>query len=219
MLIFFLFLHEKICYITWNRLVSMATSRLTRIVFEYDHGFTGRNRYSDIKKILERVNLISRFNSKSPVNLKDVEDRPFSKYKLEWANKIQSVSKLRTYRQIKTVFGTENYLLSTLSKGEKSYFAQFRCGILPLRVETGRYIGLNANETLCTSNEIEDELHLLLKCSLYDDLRRTLIAKAVETNDTFLQLSDIRKLVYMVEKHYVYVAKFILNRRKSCLYN
>ena len=159
------------------------------------------------------------------MNLKDVEDRLLNKYKLEWANKIQSVSKLRTYRQIKTVFGTENYLLSTLSKGEKSYFAQFRCGILPLRVETGRYIGLHANEricTLCTSNEIEDELHILLKCSLYDDLRQTLIAKAVETNDTFLQLSDIRKLIYMVEKHYVYVAKFIINamnRRKSCLYN
>ena len=124
-----------------------------------------------------------------------------------------------------TVFGIENYLLSTLSKGEKSYFAQFRCGILPLRVETGRYIGLNANEricTLCTSNEIEDELRLLLKCSLYDDLRQTFIAKAVETNDTFLHLSDNQKLVYMVEKHYVYVAKFIvnaMNRRKSCLYN
>ena len=184
----------------WNRLVSMDTSMLTRIVFEYDHGFTGRNWCSDIKKILEQVNLISSFNTKSPVNLKDVEDRLFSKYKLEWANKIQSVSKLRTYRQNKTVFGTENYLLSTLSKGEKSYsyFAQFRCGILPLRVETGRYIELNANEricTLCTSNEIEDELHLLLKCSLYDDLRQTLIAKAVETNDTFLHLSNIRKLV------------------------
>ena len=92
-------------------------------------------------------------------------------------------------------------------------------------METGRYIGFTATEricTLCTSNEIEDELHLLFKCSLYDDLRQTLIAKAVETNDTFLHLSDIRKLVYMVEKHYVYVAKFIvnaMNRRKSCLYN
>ena len=143
----------------------------------------------------------------------------------EEVNKTQSVSKLRTCRQIKTVFGTKNYLLSTLSKGEKSYFAQFRCGILRLRVETGRYIGLNANEricTLCTSNEIEDEMHLLLKCSLYDDLRQTLIAKVVEKNDTFLRLSDTWKFVYIVEKQYVYVTKFIVNAmngQKSCLYN
>ena len=99
---------------------------------------TGRNWSSDIKKILEHVDLIFSFNTESPVNLKDIEDRLFSKYKLERANKIQSVSKLRAYRQIKTVFGTENYFLSTLSKGETSYFAQFSCGILPLRVETGR---------------------------------------------------------------------------------
>ena len=141
------------------------------------------------------------------------------------ANKTQSVSKLRTCRQIKTVFGTKNYLLSTLSKGEKSYFTQFRCGILRLRVETGRYIGLNANERICTlgtSNEIEDEMHLLLKCSLYDNLRQTLVAKVVETNDTFLRLSDIWKFVYIVEKHHVYVDKFIVNAmngQKSCLYN
>ena len=106
-----------------------------RIVFEYDHCFNGRNWCSDIKKILEQVELISSFNTKSPVNLKDVKDRLFSKYKLE---QIQSISKLRTYRQIKTVFGTENYLLSTLFKGEKSYFAQFRCGILPLNGQIHR---------------------------------------------------------------------------------
>ena len=110
----------------WNRLVSMDTSRLTRIVFEYDHGFFCRNWCSDIKKILEQVDFISSFNTKSLVNLKDVEDRLFSKYKLEWANKIQSVSKLRTYRQIKTDFGTENYLLSTLSKDEKSFCSALR---------------------------------------------------------------------------------------------
>ena len=89
----------------------------------------------------------------------------------------------------------------------------------------GQKLELNANEricTLCTSDEIEDELHLLLKCSLYDDLRQTVRAKVVKTNDTFLHLSDIRKFVYMIEKHYVYVAKFIvnaMNRRESCFYN
>ena len=82
-------------------------------------------------------------------------------------------------------------------------------------MEMSRYKGLNANEricTLCTYDEIEHELHRLLKRSLYDDLRQTFVAKVVETNDTFLLLSDTQKFVYCRKKqHCIYVAKFIVN--------
>ena len=83
-------------------------------------------------------------------------------HKIKWLNKMQSVSKLRTYKQFKSSFGTEKYLFPTLSKTEKPHLAQFRCGILLLRLETGRYVGLRVNEIICSLGnltETEDEAH------------------------------------------------------------
>ena len=108
-----------------------------------------------------------------------------------------------------------------MTKLEKSHFAQFRCGILPLRVETGRYSGLSVHErtcNICNSNETEDEIHFLFKCACYHDLRQSLIDKATETKSIFLLLNDVEKLRHVVENHFIYVAKFIVDamqRRKS----
>ena len=48
-------------------------------------------------------------------------------------------NKLRTYRLFKTDFATEDYCKIPLPYGHRSAFAKFRCGVAPLRVETGRY--------------------------------------------------------------------------------
>lgn len=45
----------------WNRVVSMDSTRMTRIVFEYDYNQTGKTWCSDIKTIREQVNLMSSF--------------------------------------------------------------------------------------------------------------------------------------------------------------
>ena len=199
--------------------MSMDITRLTRIVFEYDYRFTGKNWCSAIKTILGQVNLLSSFHDRTPVNLKQVEDRLLEIHKPDWANKI-----LRNYKQFKSEYCTEKYVLSTLSKTEKSHLAKFRCEILPLRVETGRYIGLTLNKRtcqICYSDETEDVMHFLFNCPRCNDLRQIFIAKSVDTCEGFLSLSDEQKLKYLLEKHCVFAAKYIvtaMDRRKSYLY-
>ena len=134
--------------------------------------------------------------------MKVVEDRRLNLHKV---NKMQSVSKLRTYKQFKSDFGTENYLLSHL--------AQFRYGILLLRVETGRYVGLNVNEricNLCNMNETEDEIHFLLRCTCYNDLKHLFTRNVIEARSDFSSLTDSQKLVYLMESHNVNIAKYIV---------
>ena len=210
----------------WNRLVNMNETRLTRKVFDYDYSMAGgKNWCSDVKTILTKVDLLAEFYNKTSVDLKNVENKLLENHKIDWSNKLQTVSKLRTYREFKSEYTTEKYLLANMTKLEKSHFAQFRCGILPLRVETGRYSGLSVHErtcTICTSNATEDEIHFLFNCSCYQDLRQTLIYKATETNANFLLLNDVEKLKHVVENYSIYVAKFIVDamkRRKSLLYN
>lgn len=114
------------------------------------------------------------------VNLKK---KLFLTYEKEWLGQINQLPKLRLYQSIKTNFKTENFLEMNISKSQRSIMAQFRCGILPIRIETGRYKGGPVDERICNFcelNEIEDDSHFLLNCAMYSDFRRV-----------FLIISDI----------------------------
>ena len=55
----------------------------------------------------------------------------------------------RTYIQFKSEIDTKEYVLSFLPKGCRSVYAKLRCGILPLRIETGRYDGVALENSSC----------------------------------------------------------------------
>ena len=57
----------------------------------------------------------------------------------DWQKSVSVKSKLDLYNKIKTEFGVEKYLLLNIDKYEKSLLSQLRYGILPLRIETGRF--------------------------------------------------------------------------------
>ena len=87
----------------------------------------------------------------------------------------------------------EEYLKINISKHQRSIYAQFRAGILPLQVEVGRYRNIPLEERLCTlcdEHDVEDEFHLLLKCSRYRNLRDTLFNQAISKEPSFLDLQD-----------------------------
>jgi hypothetical protein len=61
-----------------------------------------------------------------------------------------------------------------LERSEWSYIAQLRCGNLPLRIETCRYVNQKFEDHLCqicNSVDIEDEMHFLYDCTCYYEFR------------------------------------------------
>ena len=96
---------------------------------------------------------------------------------------------------------------------ERSILCQFRTGVLPLHIETGRYTGLPADQRLCslcttTEPDIEDETHFLLNCELYNDLRQHTFS------DLFREIpqgTDNEELTYVVTHHPRKFAKFLLS--------
>ena len=68
-------------------------------------------------------------------------------YHLKWRRNLdrdvswtgQGGNKLRTYRTFKQEHGTEPYISSILPSRHRSSYAKFRCGVAPIRLETGRY--------------------------------------------------------------------------------
>ena len=77
--------------------------------------------------------------------------------------------------------------------------AKFRCGIAPINIEIGRYYGISANERFChfCSDEVEDEIHVLLYCSMYNCVRDQLFKHAVYINNTCMSLNDSEKLNFI----------------------
>ena len=137
---------------------------------------------------------------------------------------VVKVAKLRTYNTFKTEFKTEQCLLSSLSKPERSQLAQLRCGVLPLRVETGRYVGLALNERLCTvcqNRVVEDEIHFILQCPTYADLRKRILFNDQTVLETLASFNPLEQLSFLMKHHHRQVARFIakcMERRAGVLY-
>ena len=79
--------------------------------------------------------------------------------------------------------------------------AQFRLGVAPIKLETGRYEQIPVNSRLCigfNSSSVEDELHVLLHCDLYTDIRHYLFQYIVNINVDFVLLSDDEKFCFIL---------------------
>ncbi len=119
----------------------MDDARLTKRVFLHDYNMCSNNWCSDIKQLMRDIGISSNFEDKTVVNLSDAKLVIQTKYEEKWARDLQNTPKLRTYKTFKQNLRCEEYVQTNLSKYERSLFCQFRIGILPLRIETGRYTG------------------------------------------------------------------------------
>ena len=65
----------------------------------------------------------------------------------------------------------EKYCSLIMSPKHTSALSKFRCGVAPIRIETGRYENLKENERICPFCDCdEDAMHVLIYCNLYADV-------------------------------------------------
>ena len=166
----------------WNRLVIMDDDRLTKKVFLWDKSICNNNWTNDIVTIINRLDLShTSFERNTILDLEIVKSRLSVLNRKMWENELTSKPKLRTYRKFKFNYNLETYLNICMQKYNRSLLCQFRIGILPLNIETGRYKNIKDNVTgrfrklrpeericdVCNLNETEDEFHFLCICPLY----------------------------------------------------
>ncbi len=82
-------------------------------------------------------------------------------------------NKLWTYQSFKHAFGSEPYLQTVLNKKHRSFLAKLQCGLAPLHIETGHYVGRNLENRVCFNYpmDVESQKHVILYCNVYNDLR------------------------------------------------
>ena len=90
------------------------------------------------------------FYSREICDINSVKQTLFEKQEEDWKHNVQNKPKLRFYRQFKENIEVENYVKFNLTVAERSITAQFRSGILPLHIETGRFRNTHIENRICT---------------------------------------------------------------------
>ena len=109
-----------------------------------------------------------------------------------------------------------------MCKSNRSALARFRCGVAPIRIETGRYERNYppVEERTCFNciQLVEDEFHVLMCCPLYADERSSLFSHASSQDPDFNILSDEDKFIYLLSDDSIiskcaYTLRLILCKR------
>jgi len=215
---------RKLCmFRLWNRLIKMELDRLSKDIFAEDFHLSTNNWSFQMLNLFREVHLEELYWNQSCVNLSRVETILKEKASESWLEEIHRKPKLRTYITFKSTFTVENYVRFGYNKKNRSLMAQIRLGILPLRVETGRYSNIPLQNRLCENciDLVEDETHFIIHCTLYRDQRQTLFEKAIEMCPNFPMLSDKDKMCFLFNDMYKELCSFIVvcwNIRTNMLY-
>ena len=133
----------------------------------------------------------------------------------------QENSKLRTYSIFKKEIACEEYLSKIQNIEIRTAFTKFRLSNHPLMIEKGRHQQIDKNLRFCPfcPTKIEDEMHFMMNCSLYNSLRRELFTEVNIKIPYFPYMSTVNQFKTLLSnniiiKHTsVYVYKS-LERRK-----
>ncbi len=85
---------------------------------------------------------------------------------------------------------------------------------MSLRIETGRLVNESRPDricTLCNSNNVEDQMHFLFHCELYNEHRNNLYVKARDIIEQWDNLPDCIKLTKLFDNMTRPFAKYIKN--------
>ena len=128
-------------------------------------------------------------------------------------------NKLRLYRLFKERIKAEDYVVQNMPRNYRQLLSKLRCDTLPIAVETGRYEGKLLNDRVCKfcdSGAVEDEVHIMMNCQMYDDLQHELFQDMQSADNTFniqpvftqfLTIMSDKSCQYKLAKYLSYVLK------------
>ena len=208
----------------WNRVINMDEDCLTKKIFMWDYlerrSIGSWN--SDIFKIFDKIGKLDIYQNRCTVNIQDAKLILKRHDKQVWSENLEQLPKLRFYKRFKFTNECDPYVFRVSNRAHRSIMAQLRSGVLPLKVETGRFTQIPLEFRLCifcNSNDIEDETHFIFKCSLYNDIRRRFFDKLEQFHPSWTDLNLDQKLLLLMSKEFVkdtaeFVYQCFMTRRK-----
>ena len=179
-------------------------------ISDIDKGIT--NWFANVRNLLEKYGFLDIWLDPLSVNQNQFiaifKQRLLDEYIQEWRASVNNNDILFLYRSVKINFGMESYLENIFSRNLRIALTKLRISAHNLRIQTGRYSRDRVDRNLrycliCNTNEIEDEFHFVLKCPVYENLRKKYIKRYYRSRPSmfkFVQLlrSDVNKDIKML---------------------
>ena len=207
--------HKILILRLWNRLCEMSPDRLTSKIFQWDllHSSRRGTWSFNAKHVLYEIDCHDSYHSVTPCDMNYANEALHATDEIDWDTGRYRSDKLRYYNLYKSDKEPAEYLNFNIKKYHRSLFAQFRCGILPIQIEVGRFRGQNLCDRICPicNIAVEDEIHFLCQCPCYSDLRSTLFTKAKRQCTVFGNYDVIDQFVYLMSNMQRDVIKFLVS--------
>ena len=172
----------------WHRIATLNDNSLVHLAYNEARMLPeDRNDWlNSIKFILKLIDMEHIYINTNQISSNMLYKKTLKKlneiFSSQWCKKVnqsstnsKSNSKLRTYKLFKKELRAETYLNLPQFKFRK-LISKFRCSDHQLRIETGRHQKLEISQRtcdMCRSSNVENEIHFLIECEAYRDLRQT----------------------------------------------
>ena len=196
-------------------------------MFHWDCEFYNNKKGSwsnSAQSVLNEIICDEAFSNFSPCDIDYAKTALAQNDSNDWDVKRFKSEKLRYYNLYKLDIERAEYTSMNISKYQRSLFAQFRCGILPLEIETGRFKDVPLSERICkvcVSGCVEDEIHFLCDCPKYSEERIIMFSKVCDNSRVFENMDSLDKFVYLMANQERAVISFLsktVEKRRNSLY-
>ena len=208
----------------YSRLVNSPSERLMKRIYLWDKHLNYTSQIiswsSEMKSILYDSNLNHVYDAQQIFPIKDIVKQLNGTLQIMQQTRVEieckSKPKLRTFVKLKDFKILPPHVYKSLPFLERKMVSKARLGILPLRLETSRYVRPVLPEELrlcyCNSNEVESECHVLYYCDKYVTLRQLWLSR-LEKPENFLTLPNEEKLciTFNVPSNIRCTAQYLMN--------
>lgn len=200
----------------YNQIHKMEDSRLPKKIYLATKNNNGSwaNR---VQTLLNEILLGHYWDTDSGIPMDIIKMMIREKSKEELFAAIDERPKLRTYPEFVVGLQPSSHIRCHLPRQYRSVISQLRCGILHLRIETGRFVHEKVQERICLLCDlgcVESEQHFVFECPFYS-CERTEFMTALGVALPGCHFSDVFKHPYALGK---YLTK-IWQKRSTALSN
>ena len=165
-----------------------------------------------IQNILHKIGFGHIWKNQGTFNVKRlnyaIQDKLEQLYEQFWFCQKQTYSKLKFYNMTTKQYRLETYLTNCSNINHRKSFCKLRTSSHDLMIEKGRYQNIPKDDRKCKyCNKVEDELHLLDDCKLYNELRKSIFSqtKVAEKHNNNFKISNMLN----IEEYQTAVMKYV----------
>ena len=139
----------------------------------------------------------------SDANKRIVKDKIFKSFIQKWHQDLCNLERnplLRTYVLFKTRFSLSSHLLHVKNSILRNAISKIRCSSHLLYIERGRHTRPKTplEKRVCpVCALIEDEIHFICDCRIYDDIRTIFFSKVISLFQNYEYLNSQEKFIFL----------------------